>query len=156
MKYILITGSPLDGFIYEGPFDYLPEIMKFARDKYGKGAWWIAELKEPGIDQLRIIREGKEDRERLETKLDILENDYDEFENEILNIPQQVFGHQDKERQRFARNDKEKAERSMLEHGIIPDTMADIKHQEISQSDEKRINDKLGAILRGSSETPQK
>lgn len=71
MKYILITGSPSDGFDYEGPFDDPTTAGEFARKTFPRNSkYWIAPIREP-----------EEDDKMLETKLDILENDYDEFEN---------------------------------------------------------------------------
>jgi hypothetical protein len=48
MKYILITGDPVEGFEYEGPYDDERELIRLAKNELGPDeSWWIAPIREP-------------------------------------------------------------------------------------------------------------
>jgi hypothetical protein len=46
-KYILITGDPVDGFFYYGPFDTNDDAVAYADDEQHGMDWWVAELQPP-------------------------------------------------------------------------------------------------------------
>ena len=48
MKYIVITGTPSDGFRYTGPFDNEEDAINYI--EYSKFDWWIDEIKEPEVE----------------------------------------------------------------------------------------------------------
>ena len=43
MKYIMITGNPVDGFSFTGPFDTHDEAVNYG-ENFHSGDWWIAPL----------------------------------------------------------------------------------------------------------------
>lgn len=47
-KHIVITGNPVDGFDYHGPFDEHGDATEFA-GRLGVD-WWIAELTAPEVE----------------------------------------------------------------------------------------------------------
>lgn len=56
-KYIAISGNPLDGCVFHGPFDSMKEVQKWAGEHLA-GDWWIAPLLVPEtvqdlIEQMR-------------------------------------------------------------------------------------------------------
>jgi len=44
MLTILITGNPVDGFVYRGPFVDRDAAIKYAEDNYTGADWWISDL----------------------------------------------------------------------------------------------------------------
>ena len=49
MKYFIISGSPVYGFRYIGPFDGYKEAVdyRFANSQTISTTWWVAELLTP-------------------------------------------------------------------------------------------------------------
>ena len=45
-KFILVTGNPVDGLSFFGPFNDPEEAHEFA-EGCGTGDWWVAMLEEP-------------------------------------------------------------------------------------------------------------
>ena len=41
--YIFITGNPVDGFEYNGPFECYDDAFKYGEEN-GDSDWWIAPL----------------------------------------------------------------------------------------------------------------
>ncbi len=48
--YILITGNPVDGFHFVGPFLEINDANEHAEIFYKNNEWWIAHLKKPEED----------------------------------------------------------------------------------------------------------
>ena len=46
-KKLVITGNPVDGFFYYGPFDSAEEAIEWASVQHDTQDWWIAPLNEP-------------------------------------------------------------------------------------------------------------
>lgn len=42
--YILVTGNPIDGFMYFGPYDTHDEAVEIADRDLGAVEWWTAKL----------------------------------------------------------------------------------------------------------------
>lgn len=45
MTYIIVFGSPVEGFSYCGPFESHEDALDYAED-HRETSWWIAELSE--------------------------------------------------------------------------------------------------------------
>ena len=46
IPHIVITGNPVDGFIFYGPFKSSEDAIDYGEnDVFGE--WWIAEIEEP-------------------------------------------------------------------------------------------------------------
>lgn len=45
-QYVVITGDPLLGFNFIGPFDSLEDADSWAENKLG-GDWWLTHLENP-------------------------------------------------------------------------------------------------------------
>ena len=45
IQYIVITGNPVDGFTYTGPFDTFDEAHCWATEFQTGDDWWIARLR---------------------------------------------------------------------------------------------------------------
>ena len=77
--HILITGNPVDGFIYTGPFDTSDAAIQAADDSGSD--WWIAELATPepdpryDVDGLKALAYGDVDTGRQPLDLDDLVHD---------------------------------------------------------------------------------
>ncbi len=46
-KYILIYGTPIDGFTIVGPFDGPDDAIKHAEDNRIDADWWITIIHDP-------------------------------------------------------------------------------------------------------------
>lgn len=49
---ILITGNPIDGLTFVGPFDTRDEAIEFGQVNAEGGDWWIANLEPPENENL--------------------------------------------------------------------------------------------------------
>ena len=47
MKYILVFGSPVDGFEHIGPFDSAEDAYNYAEMHFCGSDWWLILLQEP-------------------------------------------------------------------------------------------------------------
>jgi hypothetical protein len=54
MKYIIIEGDPVSGFVYSGPFETREAAGDYG-EKFLAPDWWVAEL--IGLDELESRRE---------------------------------------------------------------------------------------------------
>lgn len=45
MRYIVVSGNPIDGFHFRGPFDDEDDAREWA-EQHCKGDWWVAPLTE--------------------------------------------------------------------------------------------------------------
>lgn len=43
-QYVLVTGDPIDGLSFHGPFDDSEEAMKYAETHHGDEMCWVATL----------------------------------------------------------------------------------------------------------------
>ena len=57
--YIIISGNPVDRFIYIGPFDSSDDAIRFV-EQSGEfdGDWWVTQLDEPNKEFLASIGIG--------------------------------------------------------------------------------------------------
>lgn len=48
MKFVIVTGSPIDGFTFIGPFEFHGDASDYAdANLAGEADWWIAEVRTP-------------------------------------------------------------------------------------------------------------
>lgn len=47
MKYIIITGNPVDGLGFVGPFKTAEEANRYADLSFTAGDWWVVSLDKP-------------------------------------------------------------------------------------------------------------
>ncbi len=45
--YIVVTGDPIDGLFFYGPFLSHEEATEFADREHGEFTWWVADLEKP-------------------------------------------------------------------------------------------------------------
>jgi hypothetical protein len=51
-KFIIITGGPVDGSTYHGPFDTADEAIEWADHSAAiTDCWWVAELNPPAEEE---------------------------------------------------------------------------------------------------------
>lgn len=55
MNKIIITGDPVSGYQFIGPFDDFTEVNDFIRENRISGDFWIANLEPPQDVRNRII-----------------------------------------------------------------------------------------------------
>ena len=53
---IIITGNPVDGFTFIGPFNDSEEADAYAVEKLRGEEWWIADMSEPDKYWLEAFR----------------------------------------------------------------------------------------------------
>jgi hypothetical protein len=46
MRWMLVTGNPVDGFVFTGPYETHEDVIS-AGDRVQDADWWIAPLQEP-------------------------------------------------------------------------------------------------------------
>jgi hypothetical protein len=46
-NFIIVHGSPADGFLFVGPFTYHGDAEKYASTELDDCAWWIAPIEQP-------------------------------------------------------------------------------------------------------------
>lgn len=48
MKTILVTGNPVDGFQFVGPFEDSDDAVRYAEDEEHRDTeWWLGDLESP-------------------------------------------------------------------------------------------------------------
>lgn len=47
MTYLVVTGNPVDGFEYYGPFISYESALRFAEAQFKHDVWWIPDLNPP-------------------------------------------------------------------------------------------------------------
>lgn len=47
MRALVITGNPVDGFEYIGPFDDTETAVEWCQDMFDDEDWWVTELTSP-------------------------------------------------------------------------------------------------------------
>lgn len=46
-NFIIVHGSPADGFLFVGPFTYHGDAVKYASTELDDSAWWVAPIEQP-------------------------------------------------------------------------------------------------------------
>jgi hypothetical protein len=46
-QWIVITGDPMSGLFFTGPFSNADDAVAYAESNCHKGTWWISRMAEP-------------------------------------------------------------------------------------------------------------